>query len=400
MAELLSIQDASGAGRTLLRPAELRESGRPETATATTAAPLSRRARLFGLLGGAVLAAALGWATHWVLVDRGKVATDNAYVGADSAVVTPQVATDVKSVPVSDTQAVKAGQVLVVLDDADARLAVAQAQADLGQAERKVRGYFADQQALGGEVAAHTADVARTDAQIASAAGDLDRARVELGRRQALAASGAVSGDELTEAQNRLSTTTAALAAARAARVQAAAQTTAASGSRNANAALIDGASVETNPEVLAAKSKLAKAELDLSRTVIRAPFDGVVARKNVEVGQQVPVGAPLMEVVPVRSAYVDANFKEVQLKKVQIGQPVILTSDLYGSGVKYHGKVVGLAGGTGAAFAALPAQNATGNWIKVVQRLPVRVSLDPAELNARPLRVGLSMKATIDVAK
>ena len=398
MAELLSIEHAGASPRALLRPAELRESGRPETAIAKPAAPLSRRARLFGLLGGAVLAAALGWGVHWVLVDRGQVSTDNAYVGADSAVATPQVAADVKAVPVQDTQAVKAGQVLVVLDDADARLAVAQAEAALGQAERKVRTYFANQQALGGEVAAHTADVAHADALIASAVSDLDRAKVELARRQALAASGAVSGDELTDAQNRLSTTTAALAAAKAARIQAAAQTTAAVGSEDANAVLIDGASVETNPEVLAAKARLAQAQLDLSRTVIRAPFDGVIVRKNVQVGQQVQVGAPLMEVVPVRSEYVDANFKEVQLKTVRIGQPVILTSDLYGGGVTYHGRVVGLAGGTGAAFSALPAQNATGNWIKVVQRLPVRVSLDPAELAKRPLRVGLSMKASIDV--
>ncbi len=398
MAELLSIEDASGARRALLQPAELRAAERPETATATPAAPLSRRVRLFGLLGGAVLAAAIGWSVHWVLVDRGQVATDNAYVGADSAVATPQVAAAVKAVPVQDTQAVKAGQVLVVLDDADARLAVAQAQAALGQAERKVRAYFANQQSLGGEVAAHTADVAHADALIASAASDLDRARVELARRQALAASGAVSGDELTDAQNRLSTTTAALAAARAARAQAAAQTSAAVGTRSANAVLIDGASVETNPEVLAAKARLAQAQLDLTRTVIRAPFDGVIVRKNVQVGQQVQVGAPLMQVVPVRSEYVDANFKEVQLKQVHIGQPVILTSDLYGSGVKYHGRVVGLAGGTGAAFSPLPAQNATGNWIKVVQRLPVRVALDPQELKQHPLRVGLSMKAKIDV--
>jgi membrane fusion protein (multidrug efflux system) len=157
---------------------------------------------------------------------------------------------------------------------------------------------------------------------------------------------------------------------------------------------------VDANPEVAAAKAHLAQAELDLSRTVIRAPVDGVVARKNVEIGQQVQVGQALMDVTPIGSAYVDANFKEVQLKQVRIGQPVTLTSDLYGKGVKYHGHVVGLAGGTGAAFSLLPAQNATGNWIKVVQRLPVRVALDPGELSHRPLRVGLSMDATIDVAR
>ena len=196
-----------------------------------------------------------------------------------------------------------------------------------------------------------------------------------------------------------MQTATASLQAARAGRVSAQAQAIAAKGTSAANDVLIDGASVESNPEVAAAKARLAQAELDLARTVIRAPVDGVVVRKNVELGQQVQVGQALMDVAPVNSAYVDANFKEVQLNKVRIGQPVVLTSDIYGPGVKYHGRVAGLAGGTGAAFSLLPAQNASGNWIKIVQRLPVRVSLDSAELQRRPLRVGLSMQATIDVA-
>lgn len=344
--------------------------------------------------------AGAAWAGHWWLVDRNQVATDNAYVGADTAIVTPRVPGAVAQVLVSDTQPVKAGQVLVVLDDSDARLAVANAEAALGQAERKVRAYFADEKALGGQLEAREADVARAEAQIASALADVDRAQVELKRRQALAASGAISGDELTEAQNRLDTAQAALSAARASRLAASAQMLAAQGARSANDVLIQGASVQTNPEVAAARAHLAQAELDLSRTVIRAPVDGVVGRKDVEVGQQVQVGAPLMDVTPISSAYVDANFKEVQLKKVRAGQPVILTSDLYGDGVRYHGRVTGLAGGTGSAFSPLPAQNATGNWIKVVQRLPVRIALDPAELARRPLRVGLSMNATIDVAR
>ncbi len=208
-----------------------------------------------------------------------------------------------------------------------------------------------------------------------------------------------MSGDELTEAQNKMATASAALQAAEASKTQAVAQTIAAKGTRSANDALISGASVDANPEVAAAKAHLAQAQLDLARTVIRAPVDGVVSRKNVELGQQVQVGQPLMQVTPVASAYVDANLKEVQLKRVSIGQPVTLTADIYGKGVTYHGRVAGLAGGTGAAFSLLPAQNATGNWIKVVQRLPVRVSLDPAELKRHPLRVGLSMDATIKVA-
>ena len=395
MAETLSLSEPPAAGPTLLRLRVAED--------AKTAAPprslKSRRAQLFGVLGAAVLIGAGAWGVHWFVADRGKVTTDNAYVGADTAQVTPRVAGAVTQVLVSDTQAVKAGQVLVVLDDSDARLAVVNAQAALGQAERKVKGLFADAQALGGQVQARQADVTRADAQIASSKSDVDRASVELKRRQALAASGAVSGDELTDAQNRLATATAALQAAQASRTQAQAQIVAAQGTRSANDALISGASVDANPEVAAAKARLAQAQLDLARTVIRAPVDGVVARKNVEVGQQVQVGQALMDVTPVGSAYVDANFKEVQLKQVRIGEPVTLTADLYGKGVKYHGHVVGLAGGTGAAFSLLPAQNATGNWIKVVQRLPVRVALDPAELKSHPLRVGLSMGATIDVS-
>ena len=393
MAETLSLSPSPSAP--LLR---LRVADRPQPETATPPSPNRRRKPLFGVLGAAVLAAAIGWGGYWFVAERGKVSTDNAYVGADTAQVTPRVGGAVTQVLVSDTQAVKAGQVLVVLDDSDAKLAVANAQAALGQAQRKVQSYFADAQALGGQFDARQADVSRANAQIASSRADLDRASIELKRREALAASGAVSGDELTEAQTKLATTTAALQAAEAAKIQAVAQTVAAKGSRSANDALIAGASVDANPEVAAAKAHLAQAQLDLSRTVIRAPVDGVIARKNVEVGQQLQVGQTLMDVTPIGAAYVDANFKEVQLKRVRIGQPVVLTSDLYGQGVKYHGRVVGLSGGTGAAFSLLPAQNATGNWIKVVQRLPVRVALDPAELRQHPLRVGLSMDAAIDV--
>ena len=387
------------SGTRTLRPVELREAEAPEPSAETRSADRQRRRlRLYVLLGGALAAAGLAWTAHWLLVGRNLVSTDNAYVGADTAVVTPRVPGAVTGVLVSDTQPVKAGQVLVRLDDSDAQLAVAQAQAALGQAERKVRGYFANQEALGGQVAARGADIARADALVASAQADVQRAKVELGRRQGMAASGAVSGDELTEAQNRFATAAAALDAARAARVQAAAQKTAAEGSRSANDVLISGLSVGDNPEVQAARVRLAQARLDLSRTVIQAPFDGVIARRAVQVGQQVQVGAPLMSVVPVRAAYVDANFKEGQLRKVQVGQPVQLTSDLYGSGVTFHGRVAGLAGGTGSAFSLLPAQNASGNWIKIVQRLPVRIRIDPDELARHPLRVGLSMTARIDL--
>jgi membrane fusion protein (multidrug efflux system) len=262
---------------------------------------------------------------------------------------------------------------------------VAQAEAALGQAERKVRGYEANDAAFAGQLAARDADIAKARA-------DLDRARTDLSRRQALSASGAVSGDELTSARN-------AFAGAQASLAQAQASRRAAEGTREANRVLISGVSLEQNPEVAAARARLDAARLALSRTVIKAPITGVIARKAVQVGQQASVGVPLMSVVPTTDAYVDANFKEVQLTKVRVGQPVVLTSDLYGSHVKFHGRVTGLSGGTGSAFSLIPAQNASGNWIKVVQRLPVRIQLDPRELPSHPLRVGLSMKAAIDVS-
>jgi membrane fusion protein (multidrug efflux system) len=280
---------------------------------------------------------------------------------------------------------VKVGQPLVLLDDADARIAVAQAQAALGQAERKVQAMDASDTALTGQLSARDADIARAHS-------DLDRAKTDLDRRQALSASGAVSGDELTNAHNKFTEAQAALAQAQANRA-------AAVGSREANRVLIAGVSLQQNPEVLAARAKLDAAQLALDRTVLKAPMDGVISKKQVEVGQQVALGVPLMAIVPTSEAYVDANFKEGQLRKVRTGQPVTLTSDLYGKDVVFHGRVRGLSGGTGAAFSLIPAQNASGNWIKVVQRLPVRIDLDPKELAQHPLRVGLSMKAAVDIS-
>jgi membrane fusion protein (multidrug efflux system) len=370
------------------------------TVTQTQPAASSRRMRLFAILGGVIVAAALIYGLYWLFDASHHVTTDDAYVDADAAQVTPLVSGAVISSPATDTQPVRRGDVLVVIDPADFRLAVAQAQADLGQAERRVQGYFANNDAQAGTTAARGADVDRSVAQLQSAQADLARAGTDLDRRQALAPAGAVSGDELTAAQNRFDQTRDAVAAAKAAVLQARASRVAAVGQQRAAAVLVAGAGVENNPEVAAARAKLDQATLDLTRTVIRAPVDGVVARNVVEVGQRVQAGAELMTVVPIQAAYVNANFKEVQLRRVHIGQAVTLTSDLYGGGVKFHGKVAGVAGGTGSAFAVIPAQNATGNWIKVVQRLPVRVALDPAELARHPLRVGLSMNVDIDTSK
>ena len=377
--------------------AEVGHSAAPADASRTAAG--QRRARLFSLLGGGVAIVAVGVFFYWLLVGQNYVSTDNAYVNADTADITPLVSGPVTEVRVAETQIVKKGDILVKLDDSDTRVALDQARAQLGQAERKVRGYYSTNAALGGQVASRDADITRADAQIMSAKSDLERAQTEFGRRQRLAASGAVSGDELTQAQNQFSTAKAALAVAVAGRTQALANKTAAEASQQVNEALISGSSFQDNPEIAAARANVAMAELNEARTVLYAPVDGVVAKKVVSVGQRVPVGATLMNVVPIESAYVDANFKEVQLRKVRAGQPVTLTSDKYGAGVKFHGTVAGFAGGTGAAFALIPAQNATGNWIKVVQRLPVRVHLRPDELRDHPLQVGLSMKAVIDVS-
>jgi membrane fusion protein (multidrug efflux system) len=371
--------------------------GAPPTPT-TDPRKQQARKRLFGMLGLAVAAAAIVYALYWVLVASHYVATDDAYVGADVASVTPLVSGAVKAVHVADTQAVKAGDVLVEIDPADATLAVARAEAEYQRAVRTVRGDLATQDALSAQVNARGADIGRAKADVDAARAQVNNAKVDLDRRQALAASGAVSAEELTTAKTAYINAQARLAGMEAAAAQAAATQKAAEGTLAAQAVMTQG-SVDSNPMVASARAALNAAKLDLERTTLRAPVDGIVTRRQVQVGQRVQTGASLMTIVPTGQVYVDANFKEGQLKKVGAGQPATLESDLYGGGVTFHGKVVGLAGGTGSSFALIPAQNATGNWIKVVQRVPVRIQLDPRELAEHPLRVGLSMKAKIDVS-
>ncbi len=356
-----------------------------------------RRNKLLIALGGVVGVAALTSGAYWFLYGSHFVSTDNAYAAVEIAQVTPEVGGTIREVRVTDTQTVSAGDILVVIDPTDARLALAQADAELGRAIRRVKGYVATDSGLAAQIAAREAEEKRAAAQLASAEADFDRAKIDLQRREALAKSGSVSGDELTKAQNAFAAAEANLAASRAASEQARANRAAAIGSKAANAALIAESTVETNPEVALAKARRDQAAIDLERTVVRAPVDGVVAKRQVQIGQRVQAGTPLLAVVPVQQMHVDANFKEVQLENVRVGQPVTLEADIYGSSVLYHGTVEGFSGGSGAAFAAIPAQNATGNWIKVVQRLPVRIKLDPAELEAHPLKVGLSMTARID---
>ena len=356
-----------------------------------------RRKQWLTILAAAVIGVALLVTAYHFLIGVRHVSTDNAYVGADTAAITPLISGPVESVRVANTQIVHKGDILVTIDPADFQIAVDRAEADLAQAERQFLETRATGGALQAQINARDSDIRRAEAEMVAAQSAFDKARVDLSRRQSLAKSGAVSGDELTSATNAFAAAQAQLAVAKAGIAQARANRAAAAQNYNANQALVQG-SMETNPDVASARSRLDSAKLDLSRTVIRAPFDGVIAQRNVQVGQRVAAGTPIMTVVPLNSMYVDANFKEGQLKKVRVGQPARLTADLYGNSVVYHGTVVGLAGGTGSAFAIIPAQNATGNWIKVVQRLPVRIRLDPAELKEHPLRVGLSMDTTIDV--
>ncbi|OHC96469.1 MAG: efflux transporter periplasmic adaptor subunit [Sphingomonadales bacterium GWF1_63_6] len=347
----------------------------------------------------AVIVAGLLWTAWYFLVGRNYVSTDNAYVNAEMAQVTPLISAQVSHVLVSDTQTVKRGDILVKLDPTNARIAIAQAQADLAEAQRRFRQTSATSGALSAQVDARGADIVQARAQLASAQADVEKARVDLQRREALVSGGAVSGDEVTSARTAYAAASAALDVARAGVTTAQATRSAASGQLAANDALVRGSQVDTDPAVMAAQAKLDAAKLDLERTTIRAPIDGVITKRQVQVGQRVAQGSPIMTIVPLAQVYVDANFKERQLGQVKVGMPATVTADIYGGDVVYHGKVAGFSGGTGASLSLIPAQNATGNWIKVVQRLPVRIALDPKELAAHPLRVGLSTEVEIDLS-
>ncbi|OTG74496.1 EmrA/EmrK family multidrug efflux transporter periplasmic adaptor subunit [Acinetobacter terrae] len=335
----------------------------------------------------------------WALFLNRSVSTDNAYVGAETASITSMVNGQVGQVLVSDTQQVKQGDILVRVDNRDAEIALAQAQAELMKAKRQYKQTQANSSALNSQVFVSDDGIHSAEAQVAKAQAELNKAQDDLARRKQLSASGAISKEELSTAQSAVNNAQAGLDLAKAGLAQAQSSQKAAQSTLAANEALIRGSNETSTPDVLIAQAKLKQALLDLERTEIKAPFDGVIARRNIQVGQRVAAGTVLMMLVPINKLYVDANFKESQLAKVQAGQKATLTSDLYGDDVEFHGTVVGFSGGTGSAFALIPAQNATGNWIKVVQRLPVRIALDPKELAEHPLRVGLSMEAKINLA-
>lgn len=370
-----------------------------QTPNSSVAQRKAQRGKLLVGLGAVVaLSAAItvGW---WNLYGQHSVSTDNAYTNVEIARISPSVGGTIAEVLVTDTQSVHAGDLLVRIDPADARFALLQAEANLDQTLRRVQGYYATDAALQAQVAAGQAEEKAAQAQLQSAEADFERARIDLDRRQALVKSGSISGDELTRTQNAFSSAQAALTAARAAATQASAMLHVAERNREANAVLINGTDADQHPEVAAARARRDQAQLDLQRTEVRSPVDGVVAQRQVQLGQRVNAGSPLLSVVPVQDIYVDANFKEGQLEQVRMGQKAIVTADIYGTEVQYEGVVEGFSAGTGSAFAAIPAQNATGNWIKVVQRLPLRIRLDQAQLQQHPLKVGLSMNVSIDTS-
>lgn len=356
-----------------------------------------RRRALFRVLGLVVLVAAIGWAGWYWFFQRGLVGTDNAYVAADSAIITPRIAAAVTEVRVIDTQVVQAGEVLVVLDAADARVELAAAEAALRQAQQRFAQAQANGRQLGARVAGAGADIAAARARLAAAEADLSRASDAVARRNGLTATGAVAGEELAQARATEAQARAAANAARAALAAAEANRAAASGSAQANAVITQVGSMAADPDVRAAQARVDAARMMVERTVIRAPLAGTIAQRTVQAGQQVAPGAPLLQVVPLAQAYVEANYRETQLGPVRVGQPVELTSDLHGSGVVYRGTVSGIGAASGAASSLIPAQNASGNWVKVVQRIPVRIALDPQQLAAHPLPIGASMEAEID---
>ena len=336
-------------------------------------------------IAAVVALAGLGWGAYEWLVASHYESTDNAYVQGNVIQVTPQIGGTVTAIFADDTDFVRAGRPLVQLDPADAKVALDQAEANLAQTVRQVRTLYTNNGSLAAQVKLREADAVKARSEI-------ERANDDLNRRQSLVGNGAVSKEELNHATTQLANARSALAAAEAG-------ITAAREQLAGNQAMTEGTSVERHPSVQAAAAKVREAWLATQRAALTAPVDGYVAKRTVQLGQRVAAGTPMMSIVPLNQLWVDANFKEVQLRNIRLGQPVKLTADVYGKKVEYTGTVAGLGAGTGAAFALLPAQNATGNWIKVVQRVPVRIALDPKELAKHPLRVGLSMEAEIDVS-
>ncbi|MGO4262187.1 efflux RND transporter periplasmic adaptor subunit [Lysobacter sp. TAB13] len=342
----------------------------PQAAAAAAApAPKNNRRKALLILLTVVVVAAIAWTAYYLLVLRWHQDTDDAYVQGNVVNITPQVQGTVVSIGADDGMKVSAGQVLVQLDPNDAQVAYDQATANLANTVRQVRGLFS-------AVDAGQADLSAREVAV-------QKARADVKRREGLVAGGAVSAEELAHARDELASAEAAMSSSR--------------GSLARNRALVDATTVAKQPQVAAAAAQLRQAYLNLQRSAILAPVSGYVGKRSVQLGQRVQPGSALMTIIPLDQVWVEANFKETQLAKMHIGQPVELHSDLYGSDVSYQGKLVSLGLGTGSAFSLLPAQNASGNWIKIIQRVPVRIEIEPKQLADHPLRLGLSMH--VDVA-
>lgn len=340
--------------------------------TAADAEPSNgKRQRALLIIGTIFVTIGIIWLLLWLFVFSKRETTDDAYVAGNQVSISTQVPGTVIAVFAEDTQLVKAGQVLVKLDPTDAQVALAKAKSGLGQAVRQARQLI--------EVAG------QNDAAIESRQLDLTRAQADLARREPLLAARAISPEEVVHAREAVKTASAALELVK--RQSAGAH------------ALVDGTSLAENPSVLQAKAVFRDAWIGAQRAAIVSPVTGYVAQRAVQVGQHVQPGQALMSVIPLHNLWIDANFKEVQLKHLRIGQPVEVDADAYGSSVKFQGKVAGLGAGTGSAFALLPPQNASGNWIKVVQRVPVRITLDEQQLQKYPLRIGLSTTVKVDTS-
>lgn len=331
--------------------------------------PVNRQ-RMMLALCTLIASVAISYGIYYFMHMRFYESTDDAYVNGNIVQITPQVTGTVIAVHADDTQHVQVGAPVVQLDSADAKLALEEAEASLAQAVRQVRTLYVSN--------------TTNQAYVAQRQTELTRAQGNLRRRQMLAQSGALSIEEIEHAHNTVESARAAL---RAAQQQLA-----------SSRALTGHTQLASHPNVLSAAAKVRSAWLNGARNTLPAPITGYIAKRSVQVGQRVAPGTPLMAIVPLNNVWVDANFKEVQLKHIRLGQPVTLTADTYGKSVVYHGRVAGFSAGTGSAFSLLPAQNATGNWIKVVQRLPVRIALDPDELQKHPLRLGLSVHATVNL--
>jgi len=340
------------------------------TASTTTPNPGKRRVVLLAITA-AFIAAGIGYGAYYSLVASKRVETDNAYVGGNLVNVSSQVNGSVVEIRTDETQMVKAGTEIVKLDPADAAVNLAQAEARLGTAVRQQRERYTN--------------VEQYQAQIEQRRVTLKAAQEDLARRLPLAKDNVVSGEDVAHARRAVDDARAALEVAQ--RQLAGARVS------------VAGVAPAEHPTVLAAKAEYLGAWLAARRNAIMAPVSGYVAKRSVQVGSRIAPGAPLLSIVPLDQLWIDANFKESELRDIRVGQAATIEADIYGSKVTYHGKVVGLGAGTGSAFSLLPAQNASGNWIKVVQRVPVRISLDPKELAAHPLRVGLSATVDVDIS-